>query len=842
MVRSNHNMGYFSKLLFLVPVLIFSSVWIYVMIAQMDTFHLYIFDYGVAYNLVWREAFGIPALPSNVSYLPYFLPTKLISFILVPYVRLFPSIYDLLILQVIIIALPSVILYYFSLKLTNNNIISLLVEILWLLYYPNSALIYYGFHYMTIFPLFYMFGFLLFYLKRFKLSLISLFLASITSLIAPIIIIFTIPTFYILRKKMKDHYQEANRRAFYYFYAGILGISLFILLLNLHYGGIVLFKAQSITTTSSASKLPIYTALWDKFLHVSGYPGFLFILFMTFPLLFSIFLEYEFLYASIPAIAYYLVGYFGGYLRYFYPMQYSVIISPMVFLSFVFLIAWLHNKKLSSLSERWKKILRVIKKTNLNRKKIITMVITIALVANTGLFVVYSPIGPLNAYLTDCPNLNPPSNGGYGLYKELNVTTYDKNLLKMEELVPHGATVLSQFNMPQFANMYYFTYPGQYNPAKPIDYAINDPQNIYRFTTSTDDTGPNFYNFNMFQLSNMFLENSTYGVYAQSEGAILFKHGYTGNPVYYIPVDTSIKMDTNANGMITSGTFLLAPGTYNLTAMLDNPSNSTLYLNGIDIGNFNDKDIKTNITIPFYEDAKFSLSNNHNTGIVYLRQMAPAITVDLNKAQSPPSNFYAFEANYSYFSPIIVNDIHLNIESFSYFYMINLTTYEDGLKTQKDIKNDSQIFQIFSLGGIFVWNQIENNGKFEFGFRNKNYTISQYIQPYTIKTGHWIYIAVTYNFGYVNLFINGFDVFSSQIFPIGSSIGNISHLMIGGAHPFLHDNKTFPNSNPLNASIANFVILNGTLTLSQIQNPQLILSNLNSTRNLVYSNWINIVE
>ena len=119
---------------------------------------------------------------------------------------------------------------------------------------------------------------------------------------------------------------------------------------------------------------------------------------------------------------------------------------------------------------------------------------------------------------------------------------------------------------------------------------------------------------------------------------------------------------------------------------------------------------------------------------------------------------------------------------------------------------------------------------------------SPHLQPYTIKPGRWIYIGATYNSGYVNLFINGIDVFSEQIFPYCSTVGNSSNLVIGGAHPFLHNNKTYKNSNPLNASLANFVIMNGTMTLSEIQNPQLILQNLGSYKNIVYSNWINIVK
>ena len=671
--------------------LVFSIIWIYVLIIEMNAFNIDIFDYGVAYNLSWREAFGVPSLPSAVGYLPYLDVTKLISFVLIPYVRLFPSIYNLLILQVVVIALPSVFLYFLSLKLTNSRRSSLVVEILWLLYYPNSAVISYPFHYQTIFPLFYILGFLLFYLKRFKLSLISLFFASITSLIAPLILLFTIPTFYILRKKMKDHFKEVNTQVFYFLYVCISGISLSMLLLNFHFGGVLIFEGQAIPTTSSNFNLPIYIVLWNKFLNVSGYPGFLYILILTVPLVFSLFLEYEFIFASIPAIAYYLVGYSGGYVRYFYPMQYSVLISPMVFLSFIFIIGGIHDLKLTSMPQKLQNAIKIMRKSKLDVKKLRTVLLAIALISNIGLFAVYSPLGPLNQFLKLCPNANPPSNGGYNLYKNLNFTTYDKNLLMMENLVPQNATVLSQFNMPQFSNRYYFTYPGQYNPNQPINYAINDPQNYYYFTTPIDDTGPDFYNYNMLQLSNMLLQNSTYGVYAQSEGAILFKHGYSGSPTYYVPLNTSIKINTSSNGNLTTGTFLLPPGIYNLTALLNSPSNSTLYLNQIDIGHFYGREIQISLKIPFYEEAQFSLGGSHNSGIVYLTQKAPAVTVNLIDAQETPTVFGIFKTNYPYFSPVIVNSIYLNTKSSYYLYIINLTTYEDDLKMPKNIGNDSEV-------------------------------------------------------------------------------------------------------------------------------------------------------
>ena len=58
--KINRSFQLFFRMFFLVPVLIFSISWIRIMIMELDSFKIYIFDYGVAYNLVWREAFGIP--------------------------------------------------------------------------------------------------------------------------------------------------------------------------------------------------------------------------------------------------------------------------------------------------------------------------------------------------------------------------------------------------------------------------------------------------------------------------------------------------------------------------------------------------------------------------------------------------------------------------------------------------------------------------------------------------------------------------------------------------------------------------------------------------------------
>jgi len=104
----------------LLPVFIYSVVWSYFLIIKMDTFNVGIFDYGVAYNLLWKEALNVASYPSFVGYLPYMNATKLISFVLVPYMRLFPSTYNLLILQSIVITLSGLGLYFITKHITHK--------------------------------------------------------------------------------------------------------------------------------------------------------------------------------------------------------------------------------------------------------------------------------------------------------------------------------------------------------------------------------------------------------------------------------------------------------------------------------------------------------------------------------------------------------------------------------------------------------------------------------------------------------------------------------------------------------------------------------------------------
>ena len=823
-----------TDLFLLIPVVIFSVMWSYILIVQLNSFNNGIFDYGVSYNLLWKEAFGVPAYPSSVGYLPYMNPTRLITFLLIPYMRLFPSLYNLLILDAVIMSLPAAVLYFLTLEISGSRKISFAVEMLWLLYYPNSAAIYYTFHYENLFPLFYIMGFYFFYTKRVKLSSLSFIISSITNLLAPLVLIFTIPTICLLRKRTGYSSSPIDTKKIIFLIASVSVASVVILMLNYKLGGLSLFLGQGITSTHTyPTSGSFYNALFAKVIKYTGIPGLEFILFMTFPLFFSIFVERKFLFAAFPSIAFYILAGSGtSHLRFFYPGQFSVWISPIVFVSFIFMLKKIieHKPKENPSKRSTGYIYR-----NMKLKKPLIILVIFALICNGVLFATYSPVGPINQYLEYFPNANPPSDGGYGLYGNLSVSEYDLSLLNMASLIPDSGSVLSQFNMPQFSNRYYFTYPGQYDPSDPIDYAINDPANAFWFLTPVDDTGPDVYGYNMMQLSNMFLENSSYGIYGESMGAILFKLGYSGNIVYYVPLNENVVLkDLKASG-ISSSQMVVCPGTYVISLISPSSGTFTIYLGSIPLGKISTVS-ELIIKIPSYFYSFLQVQGLYGEAVLHLKQISPASK--FSTSNNIPVTYHEFSGNGSHLEPLNVKNITINTESFSYIYDINLKTYEDGLTHTENGTGAGNNSEVFSLFGNYpyVWNQVDNNGMFMYGFRTQNATISSYIMPFVILTGEWVYVAAVFNQGQVFLFEDGYLIYSGEIFSDQNSVGSVSLLSIGGANPF---SSHIPNLNPLNGSIANFVLLNGSLSLNYIENPEMIYENISMNQNVVFSDWIN---
>ena len=245
----------------------------------------------------------------------------------------------------------------------------------------------------------------------------------------------------------------------------------------------------------------------------------------------------------------------------------------------------------------------------------------------------------------------------------------------MQSLVPTNATVLSQFNMPQFSDRYYFTYPGQYDPSYPIDYAINDPENSYWFTTPVRDTGPDFYNFNMFELSNTFLENSSYGIYGQSMGALLFKLNYTGPPIYYKPLNFNLTFQNSESG--STKIILLYPGTFDIRLASDINSNVTLYLGSSKVFTFTNETQSTSLFIPLYSYSSLTLSGDIRGATISFSQIGPAKEVNGFPMLSSLKMFQTFSANNSFFSPTNAILENFNNKTFSLEFCVNFIHHHE---------------------------------------------------------------------------------------------------------------------------------------------------------------------
>lgn len=829
--------------------LLYSSLWSIILILMLDNFHITLFDYGLSYNLLWRQVNFIPSYnsPYGVGYLSSVYYTKLISYILIPVMWIYPAIYNLLIVQSLTFGISGIIVYLIASEILKNKRTALLIELMWLIYFPLAAANVFPFHYLTLFDPFYLLGFYFFMVERRLASVISFCLSAMTSLLAPIILLFTLPTFLLMIKsdftakarkisKEVDNPIKYRKRTHGWLVYSIplTCFALLLLILNYIVGGTEIYVANSHLGTNSG----LFTIFLDRIVAGRG-SQFLYLLFLLLPLAFLPLRNKYFLFPMIPPAIYFLIGYFPP-LRFYYPMQYGSLIAPQLFISLIISVFEFRRRAIKTYKQDYVKTNRRRKFTaELSRllySSKLSMVCFVIL--NVALASVYSPVGPLNVFLMHDTNNNPPADGGYNLFNQLQSSSYNTDLSKLIAQIPAkpNVTVLAQFNMPQISGRYYFTFPGEFNPSLPIDYAINDPHSGW-FFVSTDDTGPDFHNFNMFQLSNMLLLNRSYGIYGQSQGALLFKHDYSGSIQYFVPIHERIALHNAGNNSWESNQLVICPGYYDIIIQNTNSTSANLYVGGTLLSNTVLQGTRTHIYFPQYIDSYLKINGSVKQPSVVLLQTAPAESASVYLKLSSPNIFHSFQSNFNQTSFVNIPSIKINPSSFSYLFLINITTYEDGRTTTENIGNDAAVFGLGS--NLAIWDQIENTGFFEFGFKISSSVA--YIRPFQIEPGNWVYVAATYQCGEVSIYLDGGLVFTQQVFNLATPI-NITSPTEGeigyAGHPFIVSEKEFPNTTPLNASLSSFMIFNGALTAVQIQNPKLLFNNPGQYPGFLYGNWI----
>lgn len=472
-----------------------------------------VYDLGVSSDLIKN------ALTSPIAY------NKLIYFLMFPIYHFFPSQIGLMVFQDSFICAGSIPLYFISRKIIENRKYSIIISLLWLVYFPLSGVQWFDFHFMALFPTLFLIGFALLLYGKYKSSLIFMYLAGITDLLAPVILIFFIIVLIVKRIKVPK----------YYLYAVIIPIISVL--------AIVIIKDPSYITgfinfhSLYTDPGVLYSSLDRKVLY--------FVL-AGIPLGLISFIVPE----AILIIPYIGLVFAHNYTPYFQPVlyQYPALIASGMFIAFI------HGlKRITS------------GKIKLQIKHIMPVVIAITVIT----WLLFTPYGNL---LTDnnsgIPYANNISMGNYDAYSSITYNVEDRELNSMIMKIPKGSSVAIQNNMPQLVQSYNYILPWSGYNGSP-EYIITDPYSVWFYNVELD---PGAYTDTL-GLVNEKLTSGNYGILYEESGMILLEKGYTGKPDKFIPYTYTAENNSIINFMppgnysVNSNvniTLISSNGTYNI--------------------------------------------------------------------------------------------------------------------------------------------------------------------------------------------------------------------------------------------------------------------------------------
>ena len=143
-----------------------------------------------------------------------------------------------------------------------------------------------------------------------------------------------------------------------------------------------------------------------------------------------------------------------------------------------------------------------------------------AIVATTLLFaLVFFPVSPANSFVS-----GGYFSGNHDLANITQATAATEFLNQVVALVPADASVLTQNNIPQLSGREHIQTAPLYQPSIPYDTILMDTELSY-FSRPLD----------LAPFVNASLENGSFGIVAEGQGALLLEKGFTGAPLLYQP-------------------------------------------------------------------------------------------------------------------------------------------------------------------------------------------------------------------------------------------------------------------------------------------------------------------
>ncbi|MHB8371710.1 MAG: DUF2079 domain-containing protein [Thermoplasmataceae archaeon] len=560
-------------------------------------YKLTVLDLGVNAAQIYLVFHG--GLPLTLAGLKQIAFNKLIYLLMAPFYALYPKMWTLLIFQDVLLSFAALPLAMISWKRTNSIFISMVIPILWNLYFPVEGIFWFDFHFMALFPFFFLMGIMMEDYGKRKTSFLFLFLSAITDYLAPFIVLFYLTILFL--KKYRDDTDDWR----YYRKIMILFFGLLIFI----------FIAVNLET----SWVYTYTFTSNFFPSTSTGPGFIsekiyFIIGILLPFMFLPFIAPLDLLIAIPGISLALFNNNPGFFQQGY--QYPALYSPGIFIAFITALSMIRKRVTGIKIPKFNKMV-----TGKGMERFF-VIISVIIIVTTGIALGPSAAFEKNSIMAEIQKLYPIYSQNEYSINQVN-SKYIGYLNSEISMIPKGASVLIQNNMPCMIQNYNSTIPGLIHKGIVPEYIIAYPYTSWFTRVILPSMGENA--TPLYTIDN-YLTNYNYSILSEKSGITLYKLNSVGNVNNFIPYDQNISFTEfkNSIGSILKGGeyfhgnysndtliygpyFLIPQGKFNLTfhfTFVNTTAGSSLDIQALSVSNYKYQQ-------EFIGARQFKVSGNH---------------------------------------------------------------------------------------------------------------------------------------------------------------------------------------------------------------------------------------
>ncbi|MCI4338326.1 MAG: DUF2079 domain-containing protein [Thermoplasmata archaeon] len=483
-----------------------------------DTFE----DLGIGNQILWLLSHGGVSnyYSSGFAHIYPMQWQKPIIFVVLPFYAADPTALTLIAMQTIVLGLPAIPLYYLGRTLLKSRWLPAVVAVAYLAYFPVASANLFDFQFENFAPLFYLLMVLAWERGRYTWSCIAgAFCAAVnplTLLLVGAFLLYTILRHAPSMRSPRRYVREIGHRLLDNVPRMLLLWALPVILLLYDLAG-TLYTAGAGAGTPGAGPLAQFGfAINDKIM---------LLLFLFGAVAFIPLYEPWFLWLLSPYLLWVFYSQDPAHWATF-GLMYPVLAAGPIFYATLLSFGRLSNQRAAEPSShpeppapsgapppssfpfqpRWHLSPR-------SERAIPFVVLTVAFA------VVYLPWSPVNSYVQ----------GGYfsGNHNYAGITTItsgDRFLWRVINLIPAGGSVLSQNGIPQISGREYAQIDTLYTTSIPYDYILADT-NITLFSQIAS----------IAPFLQSAISNRTFGVLAEGYGAILLERGYTGPARLFAP-------------------------------------------------------------------------------------------------------------------------------------------------------------------------------------------------------------------------------------------------------------------------------------------------------------------